>query len=468
MASNSYNSFIINQTLKFCSIYELLNLIELIILTESMPKNDANFYALVICFSIAAGKLIDLGAGTSIPQLLKICSPRPNILLLRIFAIHLVFILPLVAIGFLYVTKFSLMLLTLIMIRGTCEAVSSMSRHALYSKLKNFNVARIEIALKLIQVLIVTFLWLSNNISFFNIITISSLFVFINTGLIAHLALKQFINNKNTQSLSLAQTISLHKAIAFLRLQVFSTKISKELLSSYILTPLFSYTYGSDLTWNFFLFASVISSIHTIIKMTVGYSAAGIFSQNKNYAQNKKVLNKHLLKLISSAILILLLSSCFFINTQHQKAFQLASCFALCSFIDLFSLVYEQYFLMIGKYAFYQRTRLIESGVQALIVLIMAKTIGIIAITVILIVLKIIIINFLQHYSIILVAKGLTKTPSPSLVSTPHIFTPTEKTPTFYTQKLSSPQAPTQRERQGVGVAAACLKQKTKSFTLIH
>jgi hypothetical protein len=464
-STSSNTTTVLRQTLFASTTYELLHMAQLIILTATLSRTDAAAYALIMCFATIAGKFIDAGAGASAPRFLKISSQYPIRSLLSVVFQQTIILIPLVTLGIAYSIHPNREILLLIMIRGTCEALASISRHAIYSTLQSSQFAFTEITFKTVQLITLIVMCLTVGASYQYIIATFSLFYVINTILISHLAWQQCVRSPASQSITSKQSITsnnnpslspwtLHKTVGTLRLQVFSTKFSKDFLSTYILTPLFAYTHGIEFTWMFFLLTSTISSLQTIIKMTIGYSAAGIFTQTNHHAKPTKHLNKALVRLVLVAVSLVGASYIILINTlfsapQAQNAILCVTCFAILSFTDLIPLVYEQYLLVSGRYATYQRLRMIEYGLLALLGITIGRTFGMVPATISFIITKLCILMFVRASARSQFLLFLTKSPTPAPVPTPTFFTPPISTPTAHTPKLSSPQAPTQRERLG-------------------
>jgi hypothetical protein len=125
-------------------------------------------------------------------------------------------------------------------------------------------------------------------------------------------------------------------------------------------------------------------------------------------------------------------------------------CFAALAFIDLSTIVYEQYLLVSGRYSAYHIIRMIEYATTTIILVARGKLLPISIITCILIAIKIFIIFI--HLVLRARARSQTEPPISPPVPTPTFPTPPCSPPTANTPKPTSSHAPTQRGEMGGGV----------------
>ncbi len=396
--------------------------------------------------------------------------------------------------------------LALILFLATCEAIASVGRHAIYSTLQSVTLMKTEVGLKAIKVFSLPLLLCCFGLTGPVVIAHFVFFHFISSTAIILLACRQCFGGLRIGSRILARDdrrsfcgdettrekyhsdvalchpgrrrqgyaahsqscdvcarrsyqrrlgrdpgsnplpLAHHITVLKLRWQVFSTKIGRDLLSSYVLTPLFAYTYGLEYTWFFYSATTIISAIQTTIKMAITYTAAGAFSQlssNLHHAAASR-LNKMLTFLIGigcGIAAMLYAISVTAMDSGIQSAALCITCFAIITFLDMASTVYEQQFLIAGSYARFQYIRLLEYSTMAIIGIVGGKLCTIPTIATLFVLNKIIILIIVRARAV-----KLTELSSPPHVSTPPVHTPAALTPAPNAPKPTSSQAPAQRE----------------------
>lgn len=390
------------RTLFASTVYEILHLGQLTLLMIYLPKHKASFYALIICLAGITSKFIDAGAGISMPRLLNLPSIKNSII--NILLIQTLIMLPIITGGVFLISKTSLGYIPLILLIAYCEAISNATRHAIYSTLQSTFLMVCEVSIKtckVISLFLIFYLAGKATITSSIILIHFIFFLIINTLAITRIAWQSCLQNRYKFG-----TWEQHKLVLKQRLQVFSTKFFKDLLSTYALTPIFAYTCGIEHTWLFYFCTTIITGLQTTIKMAVGYTAAGAFAQlPQTGSKNIMPLNKALFALIGTSLAIviggyIIIAKLFFLTPGEIQAANYIICFALLAFIDLSTIVYEQYLLAKGKYNTYHIIRMFEYGATALNIILLGSTFNMKAITCILIIIKIIIHIFLRSYAL--------------------------------------------------------------------
>lgn len=441
----------LRHTLYATTLFAILDVGQLLLISLFFPKAEAATFALFVCTATLVGKGLDSGLGAASPRLLKIFRPtllvrlglRQGIILLGIVGTALCF----------YSPSFYFFLL----IAGTAEAISSFGRHALYSSLQGTSLAYTEVAIKALKVATLPFLFFLSTSASSSLLVLHYLFF---AGINTFLILLFFYKKIVTPSLKTSPhpvPSRPHYRLLTTRLQLFSIKIGKDLLSTFVLTPLFfAATHNSSATWFFFFFTTLITSLQTIIKMTIAYTASGAFSKtsSRHHPDIRKNLNKTLWLFLSIAIFILISiysSFSYFLSPSPQAALtaHYTFYFALLGFADLLPVVEEQYLLIKGVYTFYQKIRFTEYAIAALLIFLPIVSPGFTLTTIafLLLLTKIILLIFLAARSSL-----LTKPPMPAPIFTPPVTQPPQGLPPLHTHEPTSPRAPTQKEGQDGGV----------------
>jgi hypothetical protein len=382
----------LHKTLYASTIYEVLHLAHHTLITITLTKQTAAKYALLICLTTMVSKFFDAGIGAAIPRLLKIM-PHQARALVSVIVQQAMIIIPLAILSFSFTTKFYGYILLIVVLCGFFEAFSTLSRHAVHSTLQSGGLMMTEVSimgLKVLTLIPLCIFQVNAQIIFFHFV----FFILLNSTVIAILAWR-LVMSKSRPLNTIYATLLMHKTVIKLRLQTFSTKISKELLSAYALTPLFTYSNGIENTWLFFFLTSIITSLYTIIKMSIGYTAAGTFTQLPEpvHQEASRRLNLSLASLISGAMTLssaaYILALTFYpVSPQAKTTLFYVFCFSMITFTDLITLVYEQYFLVSGHYSIFQRLRIVEYVSLASIGMLCLKPLGMVLTTIILLCFK--------------------------------------------------------------------------------
>lgn len=460
-SSSSNTARVIQQTLLASIIYEVLHLGQLSLIMIHLPKNEAGFYALIICLGGITSKFIDAGAGISMPRFLNVPSIKHSII--NILLTQTLVALPFIVTGTFLISKTPLGYIPIILLIGYCEAISNATRHAVYSTLQSTSLMICEVTIKACKLLSLFLLFSLDSkppLTTSIILMHFTFFLIANTGAIARLAWQSCLQNRYESA-----TWQQHKIVLKQRLQIFSTKFFKDLLSTYALTPIFAYTCGIEHTWLFYFCSAIMAGLQTTIKMAIGYTAAGTFIQLPKTSDSKNILrlNKALFALIGGSLGIVsggytMIKKLLLLTPGEIQAANYIICFAFLTFVDLSTIVYEQYLLANGKYNTYHIIRLFEYTATAASIVLLAQTLDIQAITSILISIKIIIHIFLRSYALTHSRRRST----PILPSFPHprFPHPPHSPPTVNTPKPQSSQAPTQGGELGCGVLGAAGSHK--------
>lgn len=152
----------------------------------------------------------------------------------------------------------------------------------------------------------------------------------------------------NTES----QQPSLTKRITKTRLINWSIRISRELFTSNILTPLFAVHFGFAQAGFFYFSAAIAMSLHAIIKASIGYTGSALFTKTQQYDITTKL---NAFSSLSHRFFMLLIPLCsIMLFSYHplkilmQKKYydaSLALTFVLylsITLLDFFSVLYEQ------------------------------------------------------------------------------------------------------------------------------
>lgn len=440
----------LRHTLYASALFEVLHVGQLLFISFFFPKTEAATFALFVCTTALVGKGLDSGLGAASPRLLKIFPPPLLVQLAFLQAIPFLFLVSAIC-WFFYPSSLSFF----IILGGIGEALSSFGRHALYSTLHGARLAYAEVAIKALKVISLPLIYFLSTSSLVLILH-SIFFSIINTLFINMLFYRKVVSLHPGKPDPHVRWRSLHFKLLTNRLQAFSIKIGKDLLSTYVLTPFFfATTHNVTYTWIFFFFTTLVTSLQTIIKMTIAYTASGAFSNTPSTYHHdiRRSLNKILWVLLAIAfsILFFLHTSSYYFFTMPPQAITTAHClfyFALLGFTDLFSLVEEQHLLIKGAYTYYQRARFIEYGITATLLFFpIFHALSLPGIALSLVLIKIILLIFLAARSSL-----LTKPAAPAPIFTPPVSPPPQGIPPAHTHEPTSPQAPAQKEGRDGGV----------------
>ncbi len=381
----------LHKTLYASTAYEILQLAHLTFITLTLTQQSAAKYALLVCLTTMVSKFCDAGIGAATPRLLK-TMPHQARALFSVIVQQAMVIVPLVALSFSFTTKSYGGILLIVVLCACFEAFATLSRHAVHSTLQSDTLMITEVSIMAIKVLTLIplcVLQVNPEIIFFHFV----FFLLLNSTAIAILAWR-LVMSKSRPLNTIYYTL-MHKTVIKLRLQTFSTKISKELLSTYALTPIFTYSNGIENTWLFFFLTSITTSLYTIIKMSIGYTAAGTFTQLPEpvHPEASHRLNRYLTSLIGAAMALAgtayILALTFYpMPQQAQTTLFYVICFTMITFTDLIPLTYEQYFLVSGHYSIFQRLRIVEYASLACLAMICLQSLGMVATSIILLCFK--------------------------------------------------------------------------------
>jgi len=375
--------------------YEVLHGIQLMLIPCIISRQDAAKYALFVCLITIVAKFYDAGAGTVIPRLLKVFPNQARSLGITVLQQACICVLFTLLGSSLFIHKFSQFeeKLYIIFLAAILEACSTLGRHVMYSTLQSALLIKTELCIMGIKTLTLLWIYTYHKNSPQILFIIFLVFLLINTISIMSICWYGIIRNAHPISRKLSK--AMHKPLATLRLQLFSMKIGKDLLSTHVLTPLFTYAHGLDYTWSFFFLTSFIASLHAIIKMSIGYTASGIFSRLNEavHEQALRKLNKYLAVFIAGALLIIASLYVAILTTmpltkQTQISLYYAMSFGCLTLIDLVCIAYEQYFLLNGHYGTYQKLRAFEYMSLAALAILCFQPFGIVITTAILLIWK--------------------------------------------------------------------------------
>jgi hypothetical protein len=444
MASTLYSSGYFNTILRASIAFELFHVCTLGMVALWLPQEQHAHYALIICLATLLGKCIDAGAGAGASRWVKIAPQHGGLRsLLRIILIQNSYLIMLTAPLFSFYAlnyyKANLVDCILICLIGILIATTSVMRHLLYALQRHQVIMRAEVSIQLTVALACGIGYIASLPH-----QLALIVIFVANGVTAGIALyqcQQHISANQPHTATLAAT---HKQVATMRLQLFSTKLGKELLSTYFLTPLFIYTHGHTHGFIFFIATSLITSLNTIIKMSVGYATSGRFAQAhpRDYTSLLHRSNRHLLALVgTSTTCIIAAYTTARVSTLAELAASTSSIFycALIILSDTLFLNYEQYFLVSGNYNRYQAVRLAEWGNIAASALLIGPHAGLSLTTSIILAIKITSLLILRAR-----AHTLTKLAMPAPHNSPHVsHTHGVSTPISHPQalELSSPKA---------------------------
>lgn len=405
-------------TLLASTFFELAHLIQLFAIGLFLPKQDAGHYALIISGITLISKCIDLGGGASIPRFIK----TPNLFPILFIQFIVLTLFPLPLLLYLYAPVMAFFIL----IAAASEALASISRHTAYSNLEGLGVAKAEILLKIIKVVFIFFIGICQQLNLATALGIFLFFLISNTTLITWQAYASMQQKKliKLACFSSLYSYALHKEVLLQRLQLFSTKLGRELCSSHALTPLFAVVNPLEATWLFYLMTRVATSIQVVIRMAIGYTAAGAFVQlaREYHQQTITLLNQYLFRLITLSITYLIVMA-YAVWSEAIIPFNVIICsasFTLVLFIDLVSIVYEQFLLVTAHYLYFHQLRIIEYFCIAAAAWIATSLCNLTTILIIIICIKIIFHIILRVYALKLTKRQLTPPISHTHVSPTH------------------------------------------------
>ncbi|MBM3887373.1 hypothetical protein FJ364_05590, partial [Candidatus Dependentiae bacterium] len=331
----------LRQNLYANCFYEILQLMHLVLVFFALRHDDAAKYALLICFTNIIGKFCDAGIGGATPKLLKTI-PHQAVSLFSVIVQQAFIIVPTVALTFATLTQFKGYIVFFIIFCACFDGFATLSRYAVYGTLKGREVINTEVVIMSLRVLTLlpfAFFKASMEMIFAHFV----FFLLLNSTAIAVLAWQ--ITMRTSRPLNFLYAKPMHLTVLKIRSQVFSTKIWKDLLSVHALTPIFAYIHGIEYTWLFFILTSILSGLHNIIKLGIGQTAAGLFSQlsPSKHASTTSFLNHALSILIGCSLLFGITGYCMFlyfsqISPDIQTVLLYTVCFGLLIFSDLLPL----------------------------------------------------------------------------------------------------------------------------------
>lgn len=139
----------------------------------------------------------------------------------------------------------------------------------------------------------------------------------------------------------------------------FLLRLSRELFSSNVITPLFALKFGCAKTGIFYFLATLMNSLQSIVKASIGYSGNALLAQVKEHSQGKKqqafslVSQKALsLFIIGMIVLVTIILvrlgniTSIFHQLNVQQVIHLGIALFIIFIADFFVLLYDQFYIL--------------------------------------------------------------------------------------------------------------------------
>ena len=149
---------------------------------------------------------------------------------------------------------------------------------------------------------------------------------------------------------------SLAKRLMTTRLFNYLLRVSKNMFTQNLLTPLFAVKFGLTSAGLFYFASIVISSIQSVVKAVIGYSGNSLLANIKQSPQSVKkeafnVLSQKLIKLVAPILLFLIINHRGIIKLSYRHdatsyTISLSLLYLIISFTEFFFILYEQFYII--------------------------------------------------------------------------------------------------------------------------